>query len=79
MLFDIDKISEIRYKCKVLGLNEGVNNIVVTVLEKGCPPAIFPFEIEYYKPVARTRNRPAVKEKVIIKKKEVREPFVIMD
>lgn len=69
LLFDLEKISETRYKCKVLSLAEGNNNIVVQILEQGCPPASFPFEITYTKPAARTRNKPAVKEDVVIKKK----------
>ena len=64
-----EKISETRYKCKVLSLNEGINNIVVQILEDGCPPASFPFEVTYTKSSARTRNKPAVKEGVVIKKK----------
>lgn len=64
-----DKISETRYKYKVYGLNEGTNNIVVKVLEQGCPPAVFPFEVEYHKPVAETKTTPAEEEKVVIKKK----------
>lgn len=70
LTFEYEKMSEIRHKCKVYSLKEGVNNIVVQILEQGCPPASFPFEVEYYKPVAKTRNRPAEKEKVTIKKKE---------
>lgn len=68
--YEYEKMSEIRHKCKVYSLKEGVNNIVIQILEQGCPPAAFPFEVEYYKPVARTRNKPAEKEKVTIKKKE---------
>lgn len=64
-----DKMSETRYKYKVEGLNEGINNIVVQILEQGCPPASFPFEVEYHKPVARTKTKPAEQEKVVIKKK----------
>lgn len=64
-----DKMSETRYKYKVEGLNEGINNIVVQVLEQGCPPASFPFEVEYHKPVAKTKNKPAEEESVVIKKK----------
>lgn len=41
-----------------------------SILEQGCPPASFPFEVEYHKPVARSKNKPAEKEKVTIKKKE---------
>lgn len=68
--YEYEKMSEIRHKCKVYSLKEGVNNIVIQILEQGCPPAAFPFEVEYYKPVAGTRNKPAEKEKVTIKKKE---------
>lgn len=64
-----DKMSETRYKYKVEGLNEGINNIVVQILEQGCPPASFPFEVEYHKPVAKTKTKPAEQEKVVIKKK----------
>ena len=67
--YELEKISETRYKCKVLALNEGTNNIVVQILEEGCPPASFPFEVIYTKPSAKTRNKPAVKEDVVIKKK----------
>lgn len=68
--YEYEKMSETRYKCKVFSLKEGVNNIVVQVLEQGCPPAVFPFEVEYYKPVAKTKDKPEEKEKVTIKKKE---------
>lgn len=64
-----DKMSETRYKYKVYGLNEGINNVLVQVLEQGCPPASFPFEVEYHKPVAKTKTTPEEKEKVVIKKK----------
>ena len=67
--YDLDKISETRYKCKVFNLREGSNNIVVQVLEEGCPPVSFPFEVIYTKPVAKTRNKPEVKESVEITKK----------
>ncbi|MCD8202107.1 MAG: WG repeat-containing protein [Prevotella sp.] len=81
--YEIEKMSEIRYKCKVISLNEGVNNIVVQILEQGCPPASFPFEVEYHKPVSKLRNKQAEKEKVTIKKKPnasqtISEPRVIM-
>lgn len=64
-----DKMTERRYKYKVYNLKEGINNVVVQVLEEGCPPASFPFEVEYHKPVAKTRTTPEEKEKVVIKKK----------
>lgn len=63
-------MSEVRHKCKVHSLREGVNNIVVQIVEQGCPPASFPFEVEYHKPVARSKNKPAEKEKVTIKKRK---------
>lgn len=69
LTFEYEKMSEIRHKCKVYSLKEGVNNIIVQIVEQGCPPASFPFEVEYYKPVAKTKNKPAEKEKVTIKKK----------
>ena len=62
-------MSETRYKYKVEGLNEGTNNIVVQILEQGCPPASFPFEVEYHRPVPKTKKAPAEQEKVVIKKK----------
>ena len=68
----LEKYSETRYKCRVQELREGLNNIVVQVIEQGCPPVSFPFEIFYTKPVAKTRNQPEVEEEVVIKKKESR-------
>jgi hypothetical protein len=65
---ELEKISETRYKCKVYNLIDGNNSIVVQVKEEGCPPASFPFDVTYTKPVARTRNKPAVKESVTITK-----------
>ena len=67
--FELDKISETRYKCKVLSLNDGINNIVVQIQEEGCPPTSFPFEVTYTKPTPRTRNKPASKETVKMEKK----------
>lgn len=67
--YDLDKISETRYKCKVYNLQEGNNNIVVQIQEEGCPPVSFPFEVTYTKPVAKTRNKQKVKESVEITKK----------
>ena len=70
LTYEYEKMSEVRHKCKVYSLMEGVNNIVIQILEQGCPPASFPFEVEYHKPVAKSKNKPAEKEKVTIKKKE---------
>ena len=72
LTFTLEKYSETRYKCRVQNLQAGLNNIVVQVIEQGCPPVSFPFEIFYTKPVARSRNHPEVEEEVVIKKKESR-------
>lgn len=72
--YDLEKISETRYRCKVYALNEGINNVVVQILEEGCPPTSFPLEVTYTKPSAKTGNKPAVKEGVAIKKKTIKTP-----
>lgn len=69
LLFDMEKISETRYKCKVYDLKEGINSIEVQVLEKGCPPVVFPFDVTYTKPVAKTDTKQVPKKKVEIKKR----------
>lgn len=69
LVCELEKISETRYKCKVMDLAEGENNIVVQILEEGCPPASFPFEVTYTKPVPKTSKTSEVKEDVVIKKK----------
>lgn len=66
--YSIFRRSESRRECKVYNLKEGVNNLVIQILEEGCPPAEFPFDVEYYKPVAKAQDKP--EEKVTIKKKE---------
>ena len=72
---ELAKISETRYKCKLFALAEGVNNVNINILEDGCPPSVFPFEITYIKPVKKSRNKPEVKEEVKIEKKvKVKEP-----
>jgi len=62
--FNIEKVSALRYKCKVHNLKEGINNVVVQIQEEGCPPASYTFEVEYTKPTAR-----ATQDKVVMKKK----------
>ena len=69
LFWDIEKISESRYKCKVWTIPEGTTNIVVQVRELGCPPASFNFEVTYVKPAPKVHNKPAVKENIVIKKK----------
>lgn len=65
----IEKISEIRYKVRATELKEGLNNIIVQIIEQGCPPVSFPFEIVYTKPVEETKGKKTAKEAVVIKKK----------
>lgn len=74
--YELEKMSEIRYKCKVESLNEGANSINIEVLEQGCPPAAFPFEVEYHKPLPRTKKKESV---VFIKKKPKELPLVIIE
>ncbi len=61
----VEKVSETRYKWKVYDLKEGTNNIIVQILEDGCPPADYTFEVDYQRPVVPTAtNTPVVlKEK----------------
>lgn len=66
---ELAKISETRYKCKLFALAEGINNVNINILENGCPPSVFPFEITYIKPMKKSRNKPEVKEGVKIEKK----------
>jgi hypothetical protein len=68
LIYDVTKQSETRYKCKVISLKEGVNNIFVQIQEEGCPPALFPFEIEY--------SKPKKKQEVIVVKKKEKKPRV---
>lgn len=66
---ELTKISETRYKCKLFALAEGINNVYINILEDGCPPSVFPFEITYIKPVEKTEESPEIKEEVKIEKK----------
>lgn len=71
--YDITKISETRYKCKLFQLAEGVNNVNINIIENGCPPSVFPFEITYIKPVVNKRSKKQSDGAVKIEKKnEVR-------
>lgn len=65
-----ERVSEVRYKCHVSGLREGVNNIYAIVTEDGCPPLRYRFEIEYTKPVAKAKGPGKVR---ITKKEEIRQ------
>ena len=47
---ELEKLSETRYKCRMYSLAEGINKVTIKVSESGCPPSLFPFEINYTKP-----------------------------
>ncbi len=59
-----ERVSETRYKCKVYNLREGMNTITVQILEEGCPPANYNFDVNYQKPASH-----AGPQKVTITKK----------
>lgn len=67
-----DKLSETRYKITLSSLAEGVNEFSVNILEAGCPPQRFPFEVTYTKPVEKSRNKKAVNAKAEIRKKQIK-------
>lgn len=56
----LEKISETRYKCTVSNLQDGNNELNILVTEKGCPPSVFPFEVNYTKPVPKKKTQEAV-------------------
>lgn len=61
-----ERVSETRYKCKVYNLHEGINTFTIQILEKGCPPADFTFEVNYI-------SRPMRGEKKVTMKKKKKE------
>ncbi|MDE6486230.1 MAG: hypothetical protein K2L76_01850 [Muribaculaceae bacterium] len=61
-----EKLSETRRRFLVSNLQEGANNFNIYVVETGCPPSVFPFEIYYSKPVPKKKQ----KEEVVIRKKD---------
>lgn len=61
-----EKLSETRRKFFVSNLQEGSNSLNIYVIETGCPPSVFPFEIFYSKPVPKKKQ----KEEVVIRKKD---------
>lgn len=62
--------SETQYECRIEKLNEGLNNLVIEVKEKGCPPVRTAYDIVYTKPVKRSKNKAAVQGSVTLNKKE---------
>lgn len=65
LLYELDKKSEMRYKCTIYALHEGINNITIRIKEQGCPSINLPFEVTYSKP--SKKENVVVKRKVIIK------------
>lgn len=61
-----EKLSETRRRFLVSNLQEGVNNLNISVIETGCPPSVFPFEIFYSKPIPKKKQ----KEEAVIRKKD---------
>ncbi len=60
------RVSETRYKGQLSGLHEGINTFVIRIVEKGCPPSDFTFEVNYI-------SRPARGEKKVTMKKKKKE------
>ena len=59
------KITETRYTFDMY-LQEGENHIDIVLTEKGCPPQVFPYDINYTKPSARKRQ----KEHISVQKRD---------
>lgn len=57
LTYEIEQVSESRYKCKLHGLQEGNNTFKAVITEEGCPPLYYEFEVEYTRPTTRT-SRP---------------------
>ncbi|MBQ9355924.1 MAG: hypothetical protein IJT98_01340 [Prevotella sp.] len=54
MRYEIERVSEIRYRFKIFGLQEGTNTFKALITEDGCPPFYFDFDVEYVKPTTQT-------------------------
>ena len=50
--FKLTRMSETRWKCQLLKLKGGVNTVNVEIMEQGCPPKVYPFEVTYQRPAA---------------------------
>ena len=53
---ELEKLSETRYKCRLLALAEGLNTLTIRVSDSGCPPSLFPLEIYYPKSGSKGRG-----------------------
>ena len=65
----LEKITEMKYKCHVSSLEEGVNELKIKVNEKGCPESVFPLEIVYS--INKGKGKTAGKAQAIVRKKIV--------
>lgn len=54
--YDLTKVSETRWRCKLLSLKPGLNTVNVQIMEQGCPPKTYPFEVTYQKPSPKAKN-----------------------
>lgn len=80
--YELEKMSETAYKCRLAGLASGVNKIAVKILEQGCPPVIFPYEVYYTPAKGRSRSSAATPEEVTImrsttKRLKITRPVII--
>ncbi len=53
--YDLTKVSETRWRCKLLSLKPGLNTVNVQIMEQGCPPKTYPFEVTYQKPSPKAK------------------------
>ena len=65
----LEKLSETRFKCSIPNLQEGFTAFDVQVVEQGCPPALFPFVVEYHAAKPKTRTTPAQPQVLNIRKR----------
>lgn len=65
LTFEMEKITDTRYKCKVFNLKRGRNNIIVRVTEEGCPPADYTFEVDYSPQVEQGKKNVTMTKKKV--------------
>jgi hypothetical protein len=85
----LQKFSATRYRCNILSLKEGLNQIFIQVSEEGIPPTLFPIDITYSKVETPSENDPqkmvevesvtfTVKESKPVRKKRSQEIIIPM-
>jgi hypothetical protein len=65
LTFEMEKVTDTRYKCKVFNLKRGRNNIIVRVTEEGCPPADYTFEVDYSPQVEQGKKNVTMTKKKV--------------